>query len=148
MKETIEVKISTDDLNIQEACDFVSDPAYGAIDTFIGIVRNNHVGKEVTGITYDVHEKLAEKTLLKICEDAQQKWGNTKYYIAHYQGELSIGDMSVIIAVGSEHRAASFDACRFIIEEIKKRTPVWKKEHYLDGKSEWLPGYSLRDNAA
>ena len=68
--------------------------------------------------------------------------------MSHYKGQLDVGGMSVIIAVSSVHRAESFDACRYLIEELKKRAPVWKQEHYQHGSSEWLPGHSLRSQAA
>ena len=67
--------------------------------------------------------------------------------MSHYKGQLDIGGISVIIAVGSPHRAESFEACRYIIEELKKRAPVWKQEHYEHGPSEWLPGHSLQNAA-
>lgn len=145
MDKSIYIEISETPLNVQKACDLVTDPAHGAIDTFIGIVRNNHAGQDVTGITYDVHKTLAEKTLRHICEEAQGVWDDTYYYIAHYHGSLDVGGISVLIAVSAAHRAESFEACRYVIEEIKKRAPVWKQEHYVDGHSEWLPGHSLAD---
>lgn len=143
MNADIHAEISEQALDIQKACDFVADPMHGAIDTFVGIVRNHHEGQKVTGITYDVHDVLAEKTLHDICEEAQGFWPETKYYVAHYKGTLDVGGISVLIAVSAAHRAEAFEACRYIIEEIKKRLPVWKQEHYPDGKSEWLPGHSL-----
>ena len=148
MRDSIHVSVSTEFLNIQDAYDFVSDPAHGAVDLFAGAVRNHHEGNVVEGITYDVHEKLAEKVFKGICEEAQKRWNDTKLYLSHYKGQLDIGGISVLIAVGSPHRAESFDACRFIIEELKKRAPVWKQEHYEDGPSEWLPGHSLRESAS
>ena len=141
----IQVLIGNTLLNLQEAVAYVCDPGHGAIDTFIGTVRNTHEGKDVTGITYDVHKTLAEKTLRDICAEAQGFWPNTRYYVAHYHGTLDVGGISVVIAVSSPHRAESFDACRYVIEEIKKRLPVWKKEHYTDGISDWLPGHSLKE---
>jgi len=143
MDKTIYIEVSEQPLDIQNACDIVSDPAHGAIDVFIGAVRNHHQGNNVIGITYDVHKDLAERTLHKICEEAQGMWPETKYYVAHYKGTLDIGGISVLIAVSSAHRSETFEACRYVIEEIKKRAPVWKQEHYPDRKSTWLPGHSL-----
>ena len=147
MSESINVSVLTETLNLQTAYDFVSDPAHGAVDVFVGAVRNNHQGKDVFGITYDVHEELAEKSFLEICLETQKLWEGIKIYLSHYKGQLDIGGVSIIIAVSSAHRAESFDACRHIIEEVKKRSPVWKQEHYHDGPSEWLPGHSLADAA-
>ncbi len=145
MSASIHVSVSTDTLNIQNAYDFVTDPAHGAVDVFVGAVRNHHEGQSVQGITYDVHEALAEKTFRDICLEAQNLWEGIKIYMSHYKGQLGIGGISVIIAVSSPHRAESFDACRYVIEELKKRAPVWKQEHYEHGPSEWLPGHSLKE---
>ena len=134
-------------LSIERARAFVVDPAHGAIDMFIGVVRNHHEGKPVKGISYDIHESLAEKILCAICEEATGIWPGTKYYVSHYQGTLDVGGTSVIIAVSAAHRADVFEACRYVIEELKKRAPVWKKEHYMDGESAWLPGHSLATEA-
>lgn len=144
MSQNIHVSIKTDPLNIQDAYDFVIDPTHGAVDLFIGAVRNHHEGNNVQGINYDAHESLAKKIFIDISKEAQQRWENIKIYISHYKGELPVGGISVLIAVGSAHRAESFDACRYIIEELKKRSPIWKQEHYDHGPSEWLPGHSLR----
>lgn len=146
MGESIYVSVSSNPLSIQAAYDFVTDPAHGAVDVFIGAVRDHHEGQSVSGMTYDVHEALAENIFQEICEEAQQRWGDIKIYMSHYKGQLDIGGISVIIAVGSAHRAESFEVCRYIIEELKRRAPVWKQEHYEDGPSEWLPGHSLVDS--
>ncbi len=147
MTDTIHVEISEELLDVSCACDFVMDDAHGAIDTFIGVVRNHHEGQSVQGMTYDVHKGLAESTFKDICLEAQGFWPNTKYYVSHFQGELPIGGISIIIAVSAAHRGDTFDACRYVIEEIKKRSPIWKKEHYPGGKSDWLPGHSLNSEA-
>ncbi len=145
MSETIKIGVSTEILNVQDAYDFVSDPAHGAIDVFIGAVRNHHEGQSVSGINYDVHDEIAKKTFHEICLEAQNLWKGIKIYMSHYKGQLDIGGISVIIAVSSAHRAESFEACRYVIEELKKRAPVWKQEHYEHGVSEWLPGHSLKE---
>ncbi|HRK98381.1 MAG: molybdenum cofactor biosynthesis protein MoaE [Alphaproteobacteria bacterium] len=147
MTEHILTEISTTVIDPAKAISFVSDPIQGAIDTFIGIVRNHHEGRNVTGITYDVHEGLANKTFQDICSEAQGIWPGTRYFVSHFHGVLDVGGISIVIAVSSPHRADSFEACRFVIEEIKKRAPVWKKEHYVEGASDWLPGHSLNVEA-
>jgi molybdopterin synthase catalytic subunit len=148
MEETVYAALSDSPLSIERAYAFVSDPAHGAVDIFAGIVRNHHEGRAVTGITYDAHPVLAAQALRGICDEAAGIWPGTKYYVAHYQGALDVGGISLVIAVGAAHRGAAFDACRYVIEEIKKRAPVWKKEHYPGGESAWLPGHSLADEAA
>jgi len=145
--ENICVQITDKSLDIEAACDFVDSAGAGATNLFIGRVRNNHEGNDVTGITYDIHKPLAEKALQEICHEAEGLWPGTRYYIAHYTGELPVGGISVIIAVSAPHRAETFEACRYVIEELKIRAPVWKQEHYADGKSDWLPGHSLQEDA-
>lgn len=147
MTKSLNVNVSAHSLNIQDAYDFVSDPAHGAVDVFIGAVRNHHEGKPVMGITYDIHEALAEKEFMEIGLEAQNIWEGIKIFLSHYKGKLDVGGISVIIAVSAAHRAESFEACRYIIEELKKRAPVWKQEHYEHGNSEWLPGHSLAAQA-
>lgn len=144
---TIHVHVTTERIDINDITSKVGVAEHGAIDLFIGTVRNNHNGQEVTGITYDAHDALAEKVLRDICREAIGIWPETHYAVAHYKGELPVGGTSIAIAVSSPHRAESFEACRYVIEEIKARAPVWKREHYPGGKSEWLPGHSLRDEA-
>lgn len=143
----IHTRVTTQAIDTAAAIAAVQRDDHGAIDMFIGTVRNHHKGRAVTGITYDAHEKLAEKVFHDICEEATGLWPDTHYAVMHYKGVLPVGGASIAIAVSSAHRAESFEACRYVIEEIKKRAPIWKQEHYTDGKSEWLPGHSLKDDA-
>lgn len=143
----IYVSLEETPLDIMALLQKVQSDAHGAIDMFVGTVRNNHQGHSVTGITYDAHEEIAKSVFTQICAEAIGIWPDTKYAIAHSKGELPVGGISIIIAVSSAHRAESFEACRYVIEEIKKRAPIWKQEHYVTGKSAWLPGHSLKDEA-
>jgi|JI10StandDraft_1071094.scaffolds.fasta_scaffold214182_3 molybdopterin synthase catalytic subunit len=143
MPSHISVHILQEPLAVGAAMEAVRDPGHGAIDLFVGVVRNLHVGKQVSGITYDVHKPLALCTMHAICEEGTTKWHGSRFYVAHYHGSLAVGEISVLIAVSTPHRADCFEACRYVIEAIKTRLPVWKQEHYLDGKSAWLPGHSL-----
>ncbi len=143
MKENICIEILETELSLEKAYAFVRDPAHGAVDIFVGTVRNNHLGKEVTGLSYDVHPTLAQQAAQVICEEAIHQCPEAKIYFAHYKGEQKIGEMSVIIAVSCAHREEAFVACRYIIEELKKRLPIWKNEQYQDEKSAWLSGSSL-----
>ncbi len=148
MPGKIHVSITEYALDIAQAHEFVADPAHGAIDSFVGAVRDFNMGKPVLGVSYDVFEELAEKTLQKLSQEALAKWeGKLNIYIAHYKGRLDVGGISVIIAVSSPHRAESFDACRHLIEELKHHAPIWKQEHYTDGDSEWVKGHALCQHA-
>ncbi len=144
---TIYVEVTDEKIDISKAAEKVCSANHGAIDLFIGTVRDNHNGKIVTGISYDAHKALAEKTFKTICEEAIGIWPDTHYAIIHYKGDLPVEGISIVIAVSSAHRAESFEACRYVIESIKTQAPIWKQEHYLDAKSDWLPGQSLRQDA-
>jgi molybdopterin synthase catalytic subunit len=143
MKGRVHIDIKEGALRIDPSFSFVSDAPQGAIASFVGVVRNHHEGKTVSGMTYDVHDIHARNTLKTICLEVENRWSDTNLYIEHAKGDLKIGDPSVVIAVSSPHRDDAFQACRYMIEEIKKRLPVWKKEHYIDHESGWLPGHSL-----
>jgi molybdopterin synthase catalytic subunit len=112
----------------------------GAAVLFIGVVRNHNDGARVDGMSYEAYDAMAEKVLDEIAGEAAERLGTPRIAVVHRVGELGIGEASVAIAASSPHRAESFDATRYVIEEIKKRLPVWKKEHYVEGGSEWLDG--------
>ena len=136
--------VSTSLISTEEAIQFVGDVAHGAADMFVGTVRNHNLGKQVKGVSYDVFDELTLKTFRDLASEARQKWGEMlNIYIEHFKGRLDIGGISILIAVSSPHRDESFKACRFIIEEIKHRSPIWKQEHYLDGDSDWVQGHAL-----
>jgi molybdopterin synthase catalytic subunit len=121
----------------------VSSSKHGAVVSFSGVVRAVHAGRTVKGITYDCFIPLAEKELKRIVVQAEKKWP-VKVSAAHRIGYVPVGETSVLVAAGSTHRPEAFAACRFTIDEIKRRLPVWKKEHYARGDGRWLPGCSLR----
>lgn len=136
--------ITTSPIAVPDALAFVADPAHGAMDLFVGSVRDHNLGKSVTGVSYEIHTELANKALTKLCNEALKHWGEQqKIYIAHFQGRLDVKGISIIIAVSSPHRDEAFKSCRFLIEEIKHRCPIWKQEHYIDSDSQWVKGHAL-----
>jgi molybdopterin synthase catalytic subunit len=138
------VDISHAPLDPAAALDFVSDPRFGGIATFIGRVRQHNLGRVVTGISYDLFEPLALRTFQDIGERAREEVGGPlKLYIAHAKGHLRIGDFAVVIAAATPHRDEAFRACRLAIEAVKHKAPIWKQEHYVDGDSAWSEGCSL-----
>lgn len=112
----------------------------GAVILFLGIVRNHAGGRSVTGMRYDAYIEMAESVLGEIAAEAAERLGAARVAVVHRIGELAVGDVSVAIAVSSPHRVQSFDASRYVIEEIKKRLPVWKKERYSEGDDAWVEG--------
>ncbi|MDE2141814.1 MAG: molybdenum cofactor biosynthesis protein MoaE [Elusimicrobia bacterium] len=125
----------------------VNSPKHGAIATFAGAVRATHAGRTVKGISYDCFVPLAEKEMALILKQAEKKWP-VMAAAAHRTGRLKAGEISVFVATGSAHRPEAFAACRWVIDEIKRRLPVWKKEHYVTGDGRWLPGCALHRRKA
>ena len=121
---------------------FIKDSKFGASIYFLGTVRNNNDNKTVTGITYDCHDEMVIKSLHEIYNEADQKLDikDKAVFIEHAKGYLNLGETSIIIAVACKHRDQAYVLSRFIIEEIKKRSPIWKKEHYENEESKWLKG--------
>lgn len=144
MDERIHVALAEAPLSLPAAFAFVEDPAHGAVASFIGRVRDHNEGRVVRGVSYDVHTALALRVFTKIATEARDRWGEgLRIWLEHFKGRLEIGGLSVVIAVSSPHRSEAFLACRYIIEEIKTRSPVWKLEHYSDGESGWVRGHAL-----
>lgn len=112
----------------------------GAALLFVGIVRDHAEGRPVTGMRYDAYEEMARGVLADIAQEAATRLGTDRVAVVHRVGELAIGEPSVAIAVSSPHRAEAYEASRYVIEEIKKRLPVWKKERYADGDEGWVAG--------
>ena len=121
---------------------FIKDSKFGASIYFLGTVRNINDNKTVTGITYDSHDEMVIKSFEEIYNEADQKLNikDKAVFIEHAKGYLNLGEISIIIAVACKHRDQAYVLSRYIIEEIKKRSPIWKKEHYENEESEWLKG--------
>ncbi|HEY2026505.1 MAG TPA: molybdenum cofactor biosynthesis protein MoaE [Gemmatimonadaceae bacterium] len=113
-------------------------PANGALLLFVGVVREMNDGRAVTGIEYSAYEAMAAKELADIATEAAARFGTPDIAIEHRLGELALEDASVGIAVGHPHRGGAYDASRWIIEQLKHRVPIWKREHYVDGTREWV----------
>lgn len=136
------IRVTKSRLDSAALCRAVSSPKHGAVASFVGTVRAVHAGRRVRAVTYDCFTPLAEKELARIKAAAERRWP-VLVGVEHRIGRLRVGEASVAIAAGSGHRAEAFEACRFVIEEIKRRVPVWKKEHYDTGDGRWLAGCAL-----
>jgi len=130
-------RVTTKALNLQELIDYVTDPEAGAVATFIGTTRNNNEGRRVLALDYEAYPEMAEKELVRLGEEAKNKWPICRMAIVHRIGPVQITEASVVIAVSSAHRDAAFAACRFAIEEIKRTVPIWKKEVF-EGGEVWI----------
>lgn len=118
----------------------VGAAADGATVLFLGTVRDHNDGRAVTGVCYRAYEEMAVKALAGIAREAAGRLGTDRIAMVHRVGNLEIGEVSVAIAASSPHRAESFDVVRYVLEQIKQRVPVWKRERYAEGDSRWLDG--------
>jgi molybdopterin synthase catalytic subunit len=122
----------------------VGDASDGAVVLFLGVVRDHADGRAVTGMTYEAYRAMAESVLGDIARTAAARLGTDRLAVVHRIGELAVGEVSVAIAASSPHRAQAFDASRQVIEDIKRRLPVWKRERYADGAASWVAGVDPR----
>ncbi len=118
----------------------VSHPGAGAVATFTGVVRDTNAGSAVTGIEYEAYATMADRELAAILAEAAERWPGVRAAARHRVGYLAVGEPSVAVAVSSARRAPAFAACRYVVEELKARVPVWKREHYADGRRAWVDG--------
>lgn len=109
----------------------------GALVQFEGVVRDHNEGREVLGIHYECFEAMTKKELNKIINEAKEKWPIHEAFIVHRIGKLSINEVSLLLLVMSPHRGGAFSASQYIIDQLKQRVPIWKKEFYADGNTEW-----------
>ena len=118
----------------------VGDDRDGATLLFLGVVRNHHDGGPVVGITYEAYEGMVHAELERIVAEAEEILGTDRIHVVHRIGDLKVGETAVAVAVSSAHRDEAYRASRYVMEEIKKRLPVWKREHRPDGDSHWVEG--------
>ena len=133
------IKIQKKDFSIEQEIKLIKDKYsdVGAINTFIGYVRDLNNKKDVKFLELEVYETMAKKELSKILNNAVKEWGLIDCLIIHRYGKLNVNDKIVLVACFSEHRDASYSACKYIMDFLKKDAPIWKKESYSEGSS-WL----------
>jgi len=120
----------------------------GACVTFEGWVRDHNDGRPVRALDYEAYPPLAEKEGARILTEAREKFSLLGATCIHRTGSLALGDLAVWVGVTAAHRGAAFDACRYIIDEAKARVPIWKKEHYADGSTQWINCATRGDHAS
>ena len=146
MLHTKIIDIRKEKIKISAAESFIASSKFGASIFFTGTVRNKN--KKVSGMTYDSHDELVIKSFEEIYKETAEKLNikNKAVFIEHVKGYVGLGEISIIIAVACKHRDQAYVLSRYIIEEIKKRSPIWKKEHYINNDSEWLKGNPIQTN--
>jgi len=130
----------------------VARDSNGATVLFVGTVRDFNDGRPVSGIEYSAYRSMAERELGEVVTEACARYGTTDIVVEHRVGTLELREASVAIAVAHPHRGAAYEASRYVIEELKARVPIWKREHYVDGTREWVgatrPGVGVNEGGA
>jgi molybdopterin synthase catalytic subunit len=133
------IRVTQEVLQPNEAIAAVQTPASGAVNVFLGVVRDNNLGRTVDYLEYDAYPEMAERVMRQLAEEARERFGLQDVAVLHRTGRLEIGETSLLVAVASGHRAESFEAGHWLVNEIKKKVPVWKKEVWDDGEA-WIEG--------
>ena len=146
MLHTKIIDASKEKIDILKAEKFLSSSNFGAIIYFVGTVRDLNENKKVTGITYDSRDTMVIKSFEEIYKESETKLKikNKAVFIEHVKGYVPLKEKSIIIGAACKHRDEAYNLSRFIIEEVKKKSPIWKKEHYTNEESEWLKGVSIQ----
>ena len=137
--------LTRDPIQAEEVLDRVRVASDGAVVLFLGVVRDHNEGRDVRGIEYEAYQEMAMSVMTAIALEAGESVETDRIAVVHRTGELEVGEVSLAIAVGSPHREEAYQASRYIIEEIKKRVPVWKKERFADGETSWVEGVRPED---
>lgn len=124
-------------IDLRELVASVSAPDRGGIATFVGLVRNHHQGREVLRLEYSAYGEMAEREAAALLAEAEARWP-VRLAARHRTGVLGVGDAAVAVAAAGAHRDEAFQACRYVIDELKRRVPIWKKEHFADGTTGWV----------
>lgn len=131
------IKITEKAIDVQKVIETASSLGAGAVNVFIGTVRNTAHNKNVVWLEYEAYEAMAVAEIRKIIDEASTKWGLLGWAVSHRIGTLKPGEVAVVVAVSSPHRKESFEACQFIMDNVKAKAPIWKKEVFEDGE-EWV----------
>lgn len=134
-----ETRLVYDSINREQVIAAVKQPSDGAVVVFDGIVRNHSRGRRTLYLDYEAYEPMARKELEKLAAEARKRFSVRDVVIVHRLGRIEIGETSVLIAVAAAHRAEAFDACRWVIDNLKQTVPIWKKEYFVDG-AVWAHG--------
>ncbi len=127
------IQVTADPLHPEEITATVRSNSHGAVVTFLGTVRDHAMGRKVLGLEYEAYKEMAEKKLAEIASEIKKRWGLESVSIVHRVGPVPIGDISLVVAIGSAHRKEAFAACEYTVDRIKEIVPIWKKETFEDG---------------
>jgi len=134
------IEITERPIDVQKIIDAASNKQAGAVNVFVGTIRDLANGKAVTRFEYEAYEPMAVSEIGKIIDEASRRWPVLAYAVSHRTGVLAPGDVAVVIAIATPHRKESFAACQFVIDELKLKAPIWKKEIF-EGGEEWISAH-------
>jgi molybdopterin synthase catalytic subunit len=134
------IEIFSSPLSVEKAVSYVADPYAGGIDLFLGTTRQEKSAenRELIALDYEAYEQMALEQMRHLANRAREKWPIVKIAMLHRTGRVNVGEPSVVIAVSTPHRSDAFEACRFLIDELKKDVAIWKKEVWSDGSASWV----------
>lgn len=135
------IEITSEKLDIQKVIDAAQTDDCGAVNVFLGTVRNHSRGKAVQYLEYEAYPEMATRMIRRIFNEAGEKWDVRKFALSHRTGHLEIGEIAVVIAVATPHRQDGFEACKYIIDRLKQIVPIWKKEVAADGET-WIESHA------
>lgn len=134
------VRIQQEPIDLAAADDFLRSEEAGAVEFFLGTTRRWTDGRETTRLEYECYRPMALAELRRLVEEAAARWPLAKACLWHREGEVPLREASVLVGVATPHRQDAFDACRYLIDTLKQRVPIWKRERFADGTTEWVEG--------
>ena len=129
--------LTAEPIELSPLLETVQAPARGGVASFLGMVRDRHGGRQVLRLRYSAYAAMAEAECARIIAEAEARWP-AKVALRHRIGSLEVGETAIAVVAGAAHRGAAFDACRYTVEEVKRRVPIWKQEFHADGSVEWV----------
>ncbi len=131
------VQVQTETIAVQAVLDFVTAANCGAVNCFIGTVRDHIDGRTVSSMEYEGYAEMAEREMERICRLAGDRWAIHRLCVHHRLGHLQLTEASIVVAVSAPHRRDVFETAQFIMDAVKKDVPIWKREHFADGQVQW-----------
>ncbi len=135
--------VTSEELDPQRLTEAVRTDESGAVTLFYGVARNNNEGRAVRALEYEAHDTLAEKKLREVGDEVLKRFDITGIGVHHRTGRIEVGETSLLVAVSSAHRREAFEACHFAVDRIKETVPIWKKEIWVEGGSDWVAGHPV-----
>jgi len=133
------IRLQSEAIRVEELLEAVGSEQDGAVALFVGVVRRQNRGRRVLYLDYEAYPEMAESEMTRLVGEAERRFEVSAVALVHRTGRLEIGETAVVAAVAAPHRAAAFDACRFVIETLKQKVPIWKREVFEDGEV-WIEG--------